>query len=230
VCVGSRDTADDLPLTVTRNWGNRRMGDILLLAGPATRPDELLVCLGRHPEIAAVPAVDIGQRLFRAARARIRSSRANPEGAKPLDLVSLGRTEGAAELSRLFAGVRAESGARIVIFHDPSGPLFPFQDPPPISLLVLVRNAEAAAAAIGAIGIERVIAAARDALAAFQARVGGFGVPIDRIITIQEDRLEADPAAGLAEICQTLGVASDAATVSAMREPPRVDVRRERGP
>ncbi|EDP65042.1 hypothetical protein BAL199_21839 [alpha proteobacterium BAL199] len=142
----------------------------------------------------------------------------------------MGRAEGAAELGRLFASVRAASGARVVILHDPSGPLFPFQDPPPVSLLVLVRNAEAAAAAIGAIGIERVIAAARDALTAFQARVGGFGVPLERIITVEEDRLEADPAAGLAEICQTLGVASDAASVSAMREPPRVDVRFERGP
>lgn len=221
---------------MTREFGDPHGGNgcrpnnVLLMAGPATRPDHLLTLLGRHPDIAAAANVDVGQRLFRAARSTIRKSRSGVDGFETRDLVGLGRAEGAAELSRLYEGVRAESGAEVVVLHDPSGPLFPFPGPPDVSLLVLVRNAEAAAAAIGAIGIERVIAAARDALSAFQARVAGFGVSVDRLVTVEEDRLIADPEIGLAEICRTLGVAFDAATVSAMLAPARLDARFEGSP
>jgi len=196
--------------------------DFLLVAGPASRPAALLRNLSHHPEIVAPPPMSIGMALHQAARVAMRSE---PAGDFPAT-VAVGRQNGGIALAQLFQSVRADAGdAAVVILHDPSGPLFPFLEPPAVSLLVLVRNAEAAAAAIGAVGIERVVAAARDALTAFQARVASFGIPVERLVSIEEDRLDADPEAGLAEVCRILGVAADPATIAAMLDPERVDVR-----
>lgn len=185
--------------------------------------------LGRHPDVSAISTQNLSQQLFFAARDRIRERRTHQSDAGSSDLVAVGRAEGDAALLDAYAKVRAASGARAVVLHDPSGPMFPFLEPPAVSLLVLVRNAEAAAAAIGAIGVERVVAAARDALVAFNARVAGFGIPADRIITVEEDRLEADPDAGLGELCRILGVDADPAIRAAMLAPAAVDVRFEGG-
>ena len=201
------------------------MRNCLLLAGPATQPERLLVCLARHPEIAAVSDKHLSQRLYGAARTSVRQCRSAAADDRPTDLISHGRAEGGAELMRLFEQVRSAAGAPVVVLHDPDGPMFPFLEPPPVSLLVLVRSAESAAAVIGACGIERVVSAAREALAAFKARVGGFGVPAERLLTIEEDRLDADPQAGMAEVCRMLGVASDPATVAGMLWPLPDDVR-----
>lgn len=195
------------------------MRNCLLLAGPATQPERLLVCLARHPEVTTVSDKHLSQRLYGAARASVRECRSAATDDRRVDLVSHGRAEGGAELMRLFGQVRAAAGAPVVILHDPDGPMFPFLEPPPVSLLVLVRSAESAAAVIGACGIERVVSAAREALTAFRTRVGGFGVPADRLLTVEEDRLDADPATGMAEVCRMLGVASDPATVAAMLSP-----------
>jgi len=201
------------------------MRNCLLLAGPATQPERLLVCLARHPEVAAVSDKHLSQRLYGAARTSVRQCRSSAADDRPADLISHGRAEGGAELMRLYEQVRTAARAPVVVLHDPDGPMFPFLEPPPVSLLVLVRSAESAAAVIGACGIERVVSAARDALAAFKTRVGGFGVPADRLLTIEEDRLDADPEAGMAEVCRMLGVASDPATVAAMLSPLPDDVR-----
>lgn len=215
---------------VSRQMGNgRTMGDYLLLAGPATRPERLLTCLGHHPDIVALSDGRLTQRLYAAARDGVRRHRSSAVDAEAMDVVSHGRAEGGAALRRLYAEARAATGSPIVILHDPAGPMFPFLQPPELSLLVLVRGAESAAAVIGAVGIERVVAAAQDALAAFQAKVAGFGIPHDRIVTIEEDRLDADPEAGLAEVCRTLGASSDAAAVAAMFAPAWLDVRSEGG-
>ncbi len=205
------------------------MRNCLLLAGPATQPERLLVCLARHSEVTAVSDEHLSQRLYGAARTSVRQCRSATVDDRPVDLISHGRAEGGAELMRLFEQARSAAGAPVVILHDPDGPMFPFLEPPPVSLLVLVRSAESAAAVIGACGIERVVSAARDALAAFKTRVGGFGVPADRLLTIEEDRLDADPATGMAEVCRMLGVASDPATVAAMLSPLPDVVRQMRG-
>ena len=205
------------------------MGDHLLLAGLATQPDRLLARLRRHPEIATVAEADVGQRLYQAARTVIRHRRSAAGTSEPGDLVSRGRAEGGRALTRLFSDVRAASGARAVILHDPSGPLFPFLEPPAVSLVVLSRSAESAAAAIGAAGVARVVDAARDAMAAFEGRVASFGVPAARTVTIDEDQLEDDPAAALAGFCRAIGVAADPETVSALLAPAPVDVRSKGG-
>lgn len=200
--------------------------DFLLLAGPATRPARFLSILGRHPEIAAVSRTGIGGLLYGAARASIRAYRRSDVEPSGQDVVKHGRLEGQRALAELFAATRAAAGSvDVAVLHDPAGPVFPFLDLPGVSLLVLVRNAEAAAAAIGAVGVERVVAAARDALTAFRARVTSFGIPPERLVTVEEDRLEADPAAGLVEVCRMLGVAADAATIAALLDPGRVDAR-----
>lgn len=196
--------------------------NFLLVGGPASRPTVLLRRLSLHPEIAAPPPMSIGMALHQAARAAMRGGRTSDFPTT----VSIGRHNGGLALAQLFRSARQGSAsAEVVILHDPAGPLFPFLDPPAVSLLVLVRNAEAAAAAIGAVGVERVVAAARDALTAFRARVAAFGIPPERMVTVEEDRLDADPAAGLAEVCRMLGVAADAATIAAMLDAARVDAR-----
>lgn len=205
------------------------MGDYLLLAGPATQPERLLAYLASHPDIAAVSDSQLGQRLYTAARSRVRRYRSSESGGELLDAVSHGRSAGGAAFMRFYEEARAASGASVVVLHDPSGPLFPFPEPPPIALLVLVRTAESAAAVVGAHGIERVVAAARDALSAFTSRVSGFGVPVERILTVEEDRLESDPERGLGEVCRMLGVADDRRTVTAMLAPSPVDARSETG-
>lgn len=204
--------------------------NFLMLAGPATQPAPFLRVLHQHPGIVAVSKAGVANHLFAAARVSIRAYRSAGGEPSVQDVVSHGRTEGRLALGRLFRSVRGSAaGADVVILHDPSGPLFPFLEPPDVSLLVLVRNAEAAAAAIGAVGVERVVAAARDALVTFKCRVASFGVPLERIVTVEEDRLEADPEASLAEVCRMLGVAADPATVAAMLAPDRVDARSEGG-
>lgn len=205
------------------------MGDYLLLAGPATQPQRLMTCLGRHRKVSAIYDVQLGQRLYGAARARVRHHRSKPGGARLLDSVSHGRAEGGAAFMRMYEEARVAFDTPVVILHDPAGPVFPFLQPPAVTLLVLVRTAESAAAVIGAYGVERVVAAARDALVAFKSRVAAFGIPVDRIVTVEEDRLDADPRIGLSDLCRVLGVASDPATVAGMIAPASVDARSKTG-
>lgn len=201
------------------------MDDFLLLAGPATQPQRLMRYLGRHPEVAAIRADGLSQRLYEAARADVRRYRSTAADAGLLDTVSHGRAGGGAAFMRLYAEARAAFGARAVVVHEPAGPAFPFQEPPPVSLLVLVRTAESAAAVIGARGVERVVAAARDGLAAFKARVDEFAMPPERVLTVEEDRLDGDPAGSLGEICRMLGVAADDRIVAGLMDHVRIDAR-----
>ena len=180
----------------------------------------MLRCLNLHPEIVSPPPLSIGMALHHAARSAMRQGSRNDIPTT----VAVGRRTGAMALAALFQDARrGRPGSRVAILHDPTGPLFPFLDPPEISLLVLTRSAAAMAAAIGAAGVERVVTAASDALTAAQSRVSSFGLPPERTITIDQDSFDGDPAPCLAELCDRLYVAGDAGTIASMLDLARID-------
>lgn len=193
------------------------MRNILLIAGPVTDPHRFMSELGCHCDIAALPPVTLGNTLHAVAR---RAVSAASGGSRSGDaLLTLAREEGGAALASYFTTLRASTGKSAIILHDPSGPMFPFLNPPGIELLILTRNAESAAVSIGAGGIDRVIDAARKALESFERRVAGFGIGPDRIHTVDEEDLRRDPQALWPEICRTLGVDDSAEAVEAMIRP-----------
>ncbi len=203
-----------------------RPRDFLLIAGPATQPRPVLRSLDLHPEIVAPPPLSIGMALHQAARVAMRGA---PREDFPAT-VAVGRQTGAAALAGLFREARRSSaGAGVAILHDPSGPLFPFLEPPEISILVLTRSPESMAEAIGASGVERVVSAAREALAVALSRVEAFGVPPQRVVAVDQDRFDRDPAGCLGDLCRGLDVAADAGTVAAMLDLARIDVRTKGG-
>jgi len=186
----------------------------LLLAGPTTEPLAFLERLDRHPEISAPPPVSLGEALHGAARRAVQAARA--DGSERDDVVRIGRLTGAQALESAFARVRAARRSEAVVLHDPNGPRFPLTRAVDVSLLVLVRDAEAAAAALGAIQVERVVQAAREAVQTFRDRVSAFRFPRDRVLTVEEDRLVRHPDSVDREICRMLGVAGTSDAVSAM--------------
>lgn len=166
--------------------------------------------------------MSIGMALHQAARSAMRGSAREDFPAT----VAVGRQTGTAALAKLFRDARGNwDGAQVVVLHDPSGPLFPFLQPPEVSLLVLTRSPESMAAAMGASGVERVISAAREGLAAAAARVSAFGIPPERIVAVDQDRFDRDPAACLSEVCVHLDVAAGGETVASMLGIARIDAR-----
>ncbi|MEQ9329900.1 hypothetical protein [Thalassobaculum sp.] len=203
-----------------------RPRDFLLIAGPATQPGPFLQHLDRHPQVVAPSPMSIGMALHQAARSAMRGT---PREDFPAT-VAVGRQTGATALASLFRDARnSRTGAQVAILHDPSGPLFPFLDPPDVSLLVLTRSPESMAAAIGAVGVDRVISAAREALASAAARVSAFGIPPERIFAVDQDRFDLDPSACLGEVCLHLDVAADRMAVASMLDPARIDARTKGG-
>jgi hypothetical protein len=190
------------------------MRNVLLVAGPVTDPHRFMAELGTHPDIAAVPPVTLGNALHAVAR---RAVDAATDGRRSGEaLLTHAREEGGAALASYFARLRSATGRSVIVLHDPSGPMFPFLNPPGVDLLVLTRDAAAAAQAVGGGGISRVVEAARRALDAFERRVAGFGLSDDRIMTVDEDRLRREPETGWPEICRMLGVDAGADAVASM--------------
>lgn len=193
------------------------MRNILLIAGPVTEPNRFLSELGCHPDIAALPPVTLGNTLHAVARRAVSAASGGNRSGDAL--LTLAREEGGAALASYFATLRASTGKSAIILHDPSGPMFPFLNPPGIDLLVLTRNAESAAVAVGAGAIARVVDAARKALESFDRRVAGFGVGPDRLHTVDEEALRRNPTALWPEICRKVGVDDSAEAVDAMVRP-----------
>jgi|GEM_PF-884836 len=203
-----------------------RPRDFLLIAGPATQPGALLRCLDLHPQIVAPPPMSIGMALHRAARTAMRGSSREDFPAT----VAVGRQTGTTVLAGLFQDARKScAGVHVAILHDPSGPLFPFLEPPEISLVILSRSPESMAAAIGASGVELVVSAAREALAVARSRVSAFGIPLERTVAVDQDHFDFDPAACLGDVCRALDVAADGVTVASMLEFARIDARTKGG-
>jgi len=193
------------------------MRNVLLVAGPVTDAQRLMAELGRHPDVAALPPVTLSNALHAVAR---RAVDAASDGQRRGDsLLTLAREEGGVALAAYFASLRESTGRPAVVLHDPSGPLFPFLNPPGVDLLVLTRDAESAAVVIGAGGVPRVIEAARMALDGFQRRVDGFGMDRERIHTVNEERLRRDPQAAWREICRMLDIDAGEQAVAAMARP-----------
>ena len=193
------------------------MRNILLIAGPVTDPNRFMSELGRHPDIAALPPVTLGNTLHAVARRAVSAASGGRWSGDAL--LTLAREEGGQALASYFATLRASTGKPAIILHDPSGPMFPFLNPPGIELLVLTRNAESAAVSVGAGGIARVIDAAGKALESFDRRVAGFGVDPECIHTVDEEDLRRHPQSVWSEICRRLDVDDSVATVDAMTRP-----------
>ena len=193
------------------------MRNMLLIAGPVTDPHRFMSELGGHPDIAALPPVTLGNSLHAVARKAV--SAASSGACSGDALLTLAREEGGSALASYFARVRAATGKQAIVLHDPSGPLFPFLDPPGVDLLVLTRQAESAAVAIGAGAIDRVVEAARRALDSFDRRIAGFGVGADRIHTVDEEDLRQDPQGLWPEICRRIGVDDSVEAVQGMIRP-----------
>ncbi len=193
------------------------MRNILLIAGPVTDPNRFMAELGCHPDIAALPPVTLGNTLHAVAR---RAVSAAAGGARSGDaLLTLAREEGSAALTSYFTTLRSSTGKSAIVLHDPSGPMFPFLNPPDIDLLVLTRTAESAAQAVGAGTIARVVEAAHKALESFDRRVAGFGVGAERVHTVDEDALRRDPHALWPQICRSIGVDAGPDAIEAMARP-----------
>ena len=82
--------------------------------------------------------------------------------------------------------------------------MFPFSEPPDITLLLLVRDAQSAAAALGAVGVSKVEDVLREAINRFRDRVNAF----DPAGTMGYDRdgwFIADPSGFDADLCRMLG-------------------------
>lgn len=193
------------------------MRNILLIAGPVTDPRRFMAELGCHPDIAALPPVTLGNTLHAVARRAVSAASTGDRSGDAL--LTLAREEGGAALASYFTTLRASTGKSAIVLHDPSGPMFPFLNPPDIDLLVLTRDAESAARTVGAGAITRVVEAARKALESFERRVTGFGVGAERIHTVDEDELRRDPRALWPEICRRIGVDDGVAAVDAMARP-----------
>lgn len=193
------------------------MRNILLIAGPVTDPHRFMSELGHHPEIAALPPVTLGNALHAVARRAVDAASGGERSGDAL--LTLAREQGGAALADYFTKLRSSTGRPAIILHDPSGPMFPFLNPPDIHLLVLTRDPESAAVAVGAGTISRVIDAARKALEAFERRITGFGISQDRIHTVDEERLRREPEAMWPEICRMLGVDDGEQAVAAVARP-----------
>lgn len=190
------------------------MRNILLIPGPVTDPHRFLAELGGHPEIAALPPVTLGNALHAVARKTVDAA---TDGGRTGDaLLTRAREEGGAALAGYFARLRAATGRPVIVLYDPSGPMFPFLNPPDLDLLVLRRDAESAALTVGGGGMARVVEAARDALDAFERRVAGFGLPEDRTMTVDEERLRRVPETVWREICRTIGIDAGASVVASL--------------
>lgn len=190
------------------------MRNFLLLPGPVTDPHRFLAELGSHPEVAALPPVALGNALHAVARRAVDA--ADDGGRDGGTLLTRAREEGGAALADHFAKLRVTTGRPVVVLYDPSGPLFPFLNPPDLDLLVLRRDPESAALAVGGGGISRVVDAAREALDAFDRRVAGFGLREDRVVTIDEARLRDLPETVWEEICRTMGIDAAPSAVASM--------------
>lgn len=193
------------------------MRNILLIAGPVTDPHRFMSELGCHPDIAALPPVTLGNTLHAVARRAVSAASGGDRSGDAL--LTLAREEGGAALASYFTTLRASTGKPAIVLHDPSGPMFPFLNPPDIDLLVLTRTAESAAVAVGAGAIARVIDAAHKALESFERRVAGFGVSADRIHMVDEEALRRDPRGLWPEICRQIGVDDGIDAVDAMVRP-----------
>lgn len=203
------------------------MRNFLLLAGPVTDPRRFMAELDRHPDVAALPPVSLGNALHAVARRTVDAADVGGErgghggGAAEPDsaaagLVARAREQGGAALAAYFASLRASIAASAVVLHDPGGPMFPLLNPPGLHLLVLSRDADSVAATVGAGGISRVVDAATEALSAFERRVASFGLGGERIHRIDEAWLRRDPAAAWPAILTRLDVDADEPAVSAV--------------
>lgn len=193
------------------------MRNMLLVAGPVTDPKRFMLELGRHPDVAALPPVTLSNALHAVARRAVYAA-ANSDRSGTA-LMTLAREEGGAALASYFTSLREATGKPVVVLHDPSGPLFPFMNPPGIDLLVLTRDPESAAVTAGAGGIPRVIEAARTALEGFERRLEAFGMSPDRVHRIDEERLRRDPRPVWSQLCATLGVDAGEQAVAALARP-----------
>ena len=193
------------------------MRNVLLIAGPVTDPHRFLSELGCHPDVAALPPVTLSNALHAVAR---RSMHTVSQTYGTADCqVTRAREEGGAALSSYFTALRRSTGRRAIVLHDPSGPMFPFLNPPDLDLLILTRNPESAAVEVGAGAISRVVDAASKALEAFEARVSGFGIGAERIHAVDEEDLRRDPRAWWPRICRMIGVDDDSQAIDAMVRP-----------
>jgi hypothetical protein len=132
------------------------------------------------------------------------------------DLLNLGRAQGGAALVAYYDRVRETAGRDVVVLHDPSGPMFPFLEPPDVDLLILERSADAVALAVGAGGVQRVIESAHDVVDAFRRRVAAFGISAERTHRVADDVLWREPRAVWPEVCRFLGLPHDDALIDAM--------------
>ncbi|MDF1790873.1 MAG: hypothetical protein P1U88_03140 [Thalassobaculaceae bacterium] len=193
------------------------MRNFLLIAGPVTDPNRFMTELGRHPDIAALPPVTLGNALHAVARRAVDAASGGPRTGDAL--LALAREQGGAALASYFSSLRTSTGRPAVVLYDPSGPMFPLLNPPGIDLLLLTRDPEAVARAVGAGAMPQVIDAARKALDAFERRVAGFGVDPERIHTVDEGGLREAPAAVWPEICRMLDVDDEEQTIAGMIRP-----------
>ena len=81
-----------------------------------------------------------------------------------------------------------------------------------------MRDAQSAAAALGAVGVSKVEDVLREAINRFRDRVNAFGIPPERWVTIEMDGLSADPSGFDADLCRMLGLWCTPEILQAMGE------------